>query len=95
MLIGCLGQADRGLERFDLAEEQSPSPIRVGPVLEQVSGCRSDTGSAVLSPLVNSATVNWIIPIAAFVGAGIMGAYPARRTKKVDSVELDDPVDNA
>ncbi len=41
------------------------------------------------------ATVNWIIPIAAIVGALIMGAYPARRSKAGGHVDAEEPVDSA
>ena len=82
--------------RFEWRVRDTPPPARTGFVIAGVLLVAGAAAAVSYFGLAAAdATVNWIIPIAAFVGAGIMGAYPARRTKKVDPAELDDPVDNA
>jgi hypothetical protein len=82
--------------RFEWRVRDTPPPARTGFVIAGVLLVAGAAAAVSYFGLAAAdATVNWIIPIAAFVGAGIMGAYPARRTKKVDPEELDNPVDNA
>ena len=45
------------------------------------SGCWRLGGRLIFGLATADATVNRIIPIAAFAGAAIMGAYPARRRR--------------
>ena len=80
--------------RFEWRVRGTPPPARTGYVVAGVLLVAGATASVSYFGLATAdATVNWIIPIAAFVGAGIMGAYPARRTKKTESSDTDEPAD--
>lgn len=82
--------------RFEWRVRDTPPPARTGFVIAGVLLVAGAAAAVSYFGLATTdATVNWVIPIAAFVGAGIMGAYPARRTKKVDATRLDAPVDDA
>ena len=72
--------------RFEWRVRQTPAPTRtryvaVGVLL--VAGAAAAVSYFGLAAA--DATVNWIIPIAAFAGAAIMGAYPARRRRKSET----------
>ena len=69
--------------RFEWRVRQTPPPtnaryVAVGVLL--VAGAAAAVSYFGLATA--DATVNWIIPIAAFAGAAIMGAYPARRRRR-------------
>ena len=80
--------------RFEWRVRDTPPPARTGFVIAGVLLVAGAAAAVAYFGLAAAdATVNWIIPIAAFVGAGIMGAYPAQRIKKADSTLLDAPPD--
>jgi hypothetical protein len=82
--------------RFEWRVRDTPPPARTGFVVAGVLLVTGATAAVAYFGLAaEDATVNWIVPIAAFVGAGIMGAYPARRARKPDASDLDDPVETA
>jgi len=49
-----LGEVDRGLDRFALAEEEFPFPRRIAPVCEQAAGRRRDVHVSALAPAVDA-----------------------------------------
>jgi hypothetical protein len=82
--------------RFEWRVRDTPPPARTGFVIAGVLLVAGAAAAVSYFGLAAAdATVNWIIPIAAFVGAGIMGAYPARRTKKVESAVRDELPEDA
>jgi hypothetical protein len=82
--------------RFEWRVRDTPPPARTGYV---IAGVLLVAGAAAavsyFGLAATDATVNWIIPIAAFVGAGIMGAYPARRRKKSDDAVAEESADTS
>lgn len=78
--------------RFEWRVRDTPPPARAGFV---VAGVLLVAGSAAavsyFGLATTDATVNWIIPIAAFAGAAIMGAYPARRPRTDATADVDQP----
>ena len=82
--------------RFEWRVRDTPPPARTGFVIAGVLLVAGAAAAVAYFGLAAAdATVNWIIPIAAFVGAGIMGAYPARRRKKHETVDTDEPAETA
>ena len=80
--------------RFEWRVRDTPPPARTGYVVAGVLLVAGATASVSYFGLATAdATVNWIIPIAAFAGAGIMGAYPARRRKKPETADTDESAD--
>lgn len=74
--------------RFEWRVRQTPPPQHVRYV---IVGVLLVTGAAAavsyFGLATENATVNWIIPIAAFAGAAIMGAYPSRRANRSSAAE--------
>ncbi|MEA3511116.1 MAG: acyltransferase [Actinomycetota bacterium] len=72
---------------FEWRVRQTPPPQHVRYV---VAGVLLVAGAAAavsyFGLATEDATVNWIIPITAFSGAAIMGAYPTRRVDRSDTV---------
>jgi len=82
--------------RFEWRVRETPPPARTGYVIAGVllvSGAAAAVSYFGLAAA--DATVNWIIPIAAIVGAVIMGAYPARRRKRGSPADSEEPADLA
>jgi len=69
--------------RFEWRVRQTPPPTNVRYVAVGVLLVAGAAAAVSFFGLATAdATVNWIIPIAAFAGAAIMGAYPARRRRR-------------
>lgn len=67
---------------FEWRVRDTPPPTRASLVVAGVLLVAGAAAAVAYFGLATAdATVNWIIPIAAFAGAAIMGAYPARRTR--------------
>jgi len=82
--------------RFEWRVRDTPPPARTGFVIAGVLLVAGAAAAVSYFGLAAAdATINWIIPIAAFVGAGIMGAYPARRKGTVKASVRDELVDDA
>jgi hypothetical protein len=80
--------------RFEWRVRDTPPPARTGYLIAGVLLVAGATASVSYFGLATAdATVNWIIPIAAFAGAGIMGAYPTRRKKEPQTASSDEPAD--
>jgi peptidoglycan/LPS O-acetylase OafA/YrhL len=76
---------------FEWRVRQTPAPERVRNVAVGVLLIAGAAAAVSYFGLATTdATVNWIIPIAAFAGALIMGAYPARRRSRKRS-DTDSP----
>ena len=68
---------------FEWRVRQTPPPANVRYVAVGVLLVAGAAAAVSYFGLATAdATVNWIIPIAAFAGAAIMGAYPARRRRR-------------
>jgi len=71
---------------FEWRVRQTPPPANVRYVAVGVLLVAGAAAAVSYFGLATAdATVNWIIPIAAFAGAAIMGAYPARRRRRSPS----------
>jgi surface polysaccharide O-acyltransferase-like enzyme len=74
--------------RFEWRIRDTPAPAHTSWVVVGLLLVIGATAAVAYFGLATTdATVNWILPIAAFSGAGIVGAYPARRRAKGTSDE--------
>ncbi|MGI9667674.1 MAG: acyltransferase family protein [Acidimicrobiia bacterium] len=71
--------------RFEWRVRDTPPPAKTSYVIAGLLLITGATAAVAYFGLATTdATVNWIIPIAAFAGAAIMGAYPAMRSRERD-----------
>ncbi len=76
--------------RFEWRIRDTPAPSHTSWVVAGLLLVIAGTAAVAYFGLATTdATVNWILPIAAFAGAAIMGAYPARRRAHRTSSEAD------
>jgi surface polysaccharide O-acyltransferase-like enzyme len=69
--------------RFEWRIRDTPPPAHTSWVVAGILLVVGTTAAVSYFGLATTdATVNWILPVAAFAGAGIMGAYPARRRRR-------------
>jgi hypothetical protein len=82
--------------RFEWRVRDTPPPARTGYVIAGVLLIAGAAAAVAYFGLAAAdATINWIIPISAVVGAAIMGAYPARRKRRDTTAdeEVEEEVD--